>query len=73
MPRGIKKPINYSEEINHINSQIERHQTIIEQLIEKREYMIQQKQQEDIQLLMSFLQQNEMSVEDLINSFQKTA
>ena len=66
MPRGVKKEINYKEEIERVNLRIVHHENSIKELEEKRENLIQRKTQNDVNILTNYLNQNNLSAEDLI-------
>ena len=66
MPRGVKKEINYAEEIQKVEMRIIHHQTSIKELEEKRQNLINQKNEKDMNLLLSFLSENNISAEDLL-------
>ena len=70
MPRGIKKEINYQEEIEKVNLRIVHHEKSIKELEEKRENLIQRKTQNDVNILTNYLNQNNLSAEDLISQLQ---
>lgn len=65
MPRGIKKQINYSEELSKIDARIIHHQNSIKELKEKREELLQQKDKEEIISLKNYLIQNHLTTQDL--------
>ena len=66
MPRGIKKEINYKEEIERVNLRIVHHENSIKELEEKKENLIQRKNQRDVNILTNYLTQHNLSAEDLI-------
>lgn len=66
MPRGVKKEINYKEEIERVNLRIVHHENSIKELEEKRENLIQRKNQRDVNILTNYLTQHNLSAEDLI-------
>lgn len=66
MPRGVKKEINYSEEIQKLEERIMYHQNAIQNIEEKRQNLIQEKNERDMSLLHDFLVQNSISAEDLL-------
>ena len=66
MPRGVKKEINYKEEIERVNLRIVHHENSIKELEEKRENLIQRKNQRDVSILTNYLTQHNLSAEDLI-------
>lgn len=66
MPRGIKKEINYAEEIEKVNLRIIHHQNSIKELEEKKQNLINQKTEKDMNLLFSYLSEHNISAEDLL-------
>lgn len=68
MPRGVKKEINYKEEIERINLRIVHHENSIKELEEKRESLIQRKTERDVNVLTNYLTQNNLSAEELIQN-----
>lgn len=67
MPRGIKKEVNYQEEIERVNLRIIHHEKSIKELEEKRENLIQRKTEKDVNILTNYLTQNNLTAEDLIS------
>lgn len=70
MPRGIRKEINYTEEIQKVEMRIVHHQNSIKELEEKKENLINRKNEKDMNLLTAYLQQNNMSAGDLLQQLQ---
>ena len=70
MPRGVKKEINYAEEIARVEMRIVHHQNSIKELEEKRENLINRKNEKDMNLLTTYLQQHNMSAGDLLEQLQ---
>lgn len=70
MPRGIRKEIDYAEEIQKVEMRIVHHQNSIKELEEKKENLITRKNEKDMNLLTSYLQQNNMSAGDLLKQLQ---
>ena len=66
MPRSVKKEINYKEEIERVNLRIVHHENSIKELEEKKENLIQRKNQRDVNILTNYLTQHNLSAEDLI-------
>ena len=58
MPRGIRKEIDYAEEIQKVEMRIVHHQNSIKELEEKKEDLINRKNEKDMNLLTAYLQQN---------------
>lgn len=75
MPRGVRKEINYAEEIQKTEMRITYHQNSIKELEEKRQNLINQKNERDMNLLFSFLSEHNITAEDLLQqlSLQQTA
>lgn len=72
MPRGIKKEVNYKEEIEKVNMRIIHHENSIKELEEKREHLIQMKNQKDVHIITNYLAQNNLSAEELISNLNLT-
>lgn len=70
MPRGIRKEIDYAEEIQKVEMRIVHHQNSIKELEEKKENLINRKNEKDMNLLTAYLQQNNMSAGDLLKQLQ---
>jgi hypothetical protein len=70
MPRGIKKEVNYTEEIQKVEMRIVHHQNSIKELEEKKETLINQKNEKDMNLLTAYLQQHNLSAGDLLQQLQ---
>lgn len=70
MPRGIRKEIDYAEEIQKVEMRIVHHQNSIQELEEKKENLINRKNEKDMNLLTAYLQQNNMSAGDLLKQLQ---
>ena len=67
MARGRKpNPVNYQEEIERVDLRIIQQQNSIKELEEKREHLIEQKKQRDVNVIMMYLNENNLSAEDLI-------
>lgn len=66
MPRGVKKEINYAEEIEKVSLRIIHHQNSIKELEEKKQTLINQKNEKDMNLLFSYLSEHNISAEDLL-------
>lgn len=70
MPRGVRKEINYKEEIEKINLRIVHHENSIKELEEKRNDLIQRKNQKDVNFLTDYLSKHNLSAEELINNLK---
>lgn len=62
-----KKPINFQEEIERIDMRLVHHQNSIKELEEKRESICSQKRQSDMNQLLNFMQEHNLSASDVIN------
>lgn len=69
MPRGIKKTINYTEEIERIEARITHHTNSIKELKERRLELENQKRMEELKKLDTFLTNHNIIPEDLINLY----
>lgn len=68
MPRGRKaKPINYTEELERIDLRIVHHQNSIKELNEKKEKMVEQKRNVEMNQLMSFMEQHQLTPSDILS------
>lgn len=62
-----KKPINFQEELERIDMRLVHHQNSIKELEEKRESICSQKRQFDMNQLLNFMQEHNLSASDVIN------
>ena len=62
-----KKPINFQEELERIDMRLVHHQNSIKELEEKRESICSQKRQFDMNQLLNFMQEHNLSDSDVIN------
>lgn len=62
-----KKPINFQEELERIDMRLVHHQNSIKELEEKRESICSQKRQSDMNQLLNFMQEHNLSASDVIN------
>ena len=61
-----KKPINFQEELERIDMRLVHHQNSIKEL-EERESICSQKRQFDMNQLLNFMQEHNLSASDVIN------
>lgn len=61
-----KKPINFQEELERIDMRLVHHQNSIKELEEKRESICSQKRQSDMNQLLNFMQEHNLSASDVI-------
>lgn len=66
MPRGVKREINYEEELQRIDMRITRHKNAIQELQEKRREMIREKEQKEISALYEAVKASGKPIGDLI-------
>ena len=62
-----KKPINFQEELERIDMRLVHHQNSIIELEKKREPICSQKRQSDMNQLLNFMQEHNLSASDVIN------
>lgn len=67
MPRGIKKEVNYEEEIEKTEARITHHVNSIKELKEHKQELEQQKKMKDFSILENFMGVYNLSPTDLIN------
>lgn len=70
MPRGVRKQINYDEEINKIDMRITRYENTIKELKEERAKLETQKKQHEISALYEALQTSGLSIDEAISSLK---
>lgn len=70
MPRGVRKPIDYEEELQKIDMQITRWQNTIKELQEKKRELLEQKQQQEMKQIYVYMQENNLSSADLLARIQ---
>lgn len=68
MPRGVKKIINYDEEIEHIDMRIEKYKKELAELNERRQELVNTKRQNEVSALYEALQHSGMSVSDALTA-----
>lgn len=66
MARGRKKEINYAQEIEMMEKKIAYHQNALNLLGNKVEELKAKKNEEEIKMLQSFLVQNNLSANDVL-------
>lgn len=66
MPKGIKKQINYTEELEQIEARILYHTNTIKKLKEKKEELKKQKRIEELTTLDNFLVTHNLLPTDII-------
>lgn len=67
MPRGIKKEINYEEEIKKTEARITHHTNSIKELKERKQELEQQRKMKDFKTLENFMSIYNLTPIDLIN------
>lgn len=66
MPRGIKKEINYEEEIKLLDEKIKKYKNLISEVTEQKKQLIEQKKQSKIQELINCIETSGKSIDDVI-------
>lgn len=70
MPRGVKKSVNYEEELLKIDAQITRWTNTIKELQEKKAALLKEKEQKELSELKEVVESSGMTVHDLIQLVQ---
>ena len=70
MPRGVKKSVNYDEELMKIDAQISRWTNTIKELQDKKADLQSQKEQKELSELKEVVESSGMTVHDLIQMVQ---
>ncbi|MCI9577033.1 MAG: hypothetical protein HFJ84_10425 [Clostridiales bacterium] len=68
MPRGIRKTINYEEEIMKTQAKITMHTNSISELREHLKQLTSQKEQEDLRALQTAIRNSGRTIEEVISS-----
>lgn len=71
MPRGIKKSVNYEEELTKIDAQITRWTKTIKELQDKKAMLLKDKEQKELMELKEVVESSGMTVHDLIQMVQQ--
>lgn len=66
MPRGVRKPIDYDEQLMKIDAQIIKHKNTITELQKSRDEILAQKRQQELSALYSAMEQAGKTPADLI-------
>lgn len=66
MPRGVRKPVNYAEEIQKIDMQITRWKNTIQELQEKRRELVEEQQRQELAALYEAVKASGRSVSDVV-------
>ncbi len=70
MPRGVKKSVNYEEELLKIDAQITRWTNTIKELQDKKAAVLREKEQKELSELKEVVESSGMTVHDLIQLVQ---
>ena len=70
MPRGVKKSVNYDEELMKIDAQITRWTNTIKELQDKKTALLNQKEQKELSELKEVVESSGMTVHDLMQMVQ---
>ncbi len=73
MPRGVKRAIDYSSELEEIEQKITKHKKQIESLEQRRKDISLMQQKAETEKLMRFLSDTGISVNDAIEKLSGTA
>lgn len=72
MPRGIKNKDSYEDQLKKIDERIAKYQKCLETLAIEREDIAKKKEAADIQALYQYMQQNEISVQQVLAALAPT-
>lgn len=70
MPRGVKKSVNYDEELMKIDAQITRWTNTIKELQDKKAVLLNEKEQKELSELKEVVESSGMSIHDLVQLVQ---
>ena len=70
MPRGVKKSVNYEEELLKIDAQITHWTNTIKELQDKKAAVLREKEQKELSELKEVVESSGMTVHDLIQLVQ---
>ena len=70
MPRGVKRVIDYSQEMSELDAKIQKHQAAISALNERKSEISNLQKQEEVKRLTDFLERSGMTIEQVINQIQ---
>lgn len=70
MPRGVRAPKNYDEQIAAINSKIAKHEGYISDLKVKRQELVNKHQQQNMKDLQEYMVKNNLGPDEVIAKLQ---
>lgn len=70
MARGVKKSVNYDEELMKIEAQITRWTNTIKELQDKKAVLLNEKEQKELSELKEVVESSGMSIHDLVQLVQ---
>ena len=70
MARGVKKSVNYDEELMKIEAQITRWTNTIKELEDKKAVLLNEKEQKELSELKEVVESSGMSIHDLVQLVQ---
>ena len=70
MARGVKKSVNYDEELMKIDAQITRWTNTIKELEDKKAVLLNEKEQKELSELKEVVESSGMSIHDLVQLVQ---
>lgn len=71
MPRGVKRVIDYDEEIAKVDARIVHHTNSIAELKEKRAALMEEKQRANMSTIYDYMQKNGLSPDELLERISK--
>jgi len=66
MPRGVRSPKNYDEQIAEISSKIEKHEGYITDLKAKRQELVNKQQHQNMKDLQDYMAKNNLNPDEVI-------
>lgn len=70
MPRGVKAPMNYEEQIKLIDRKLEKHAQSITNLKTRRQALLVKKQQQTMSDLQTYMEKHNLGADDVISRLQ---
>lgn len=73
MPRGVKKEVNFTNELAEIDAKIKKHKAQISTLENRRKDITELQEQAETKRLMEFLSQSGLSIADVIDKLSPSS
>lgn len=73
MPRGVKKEVNFTNELAEIDAKIKKHKAQISALENRRKDITELQEQAETKRLMEFLSQSGLSIADVIDKLSPSS